>query len=153
MKKIFFICIMLLSTVMTISAQQDIKEDYLGKFTRIYMNGEKSVPDNSVITNVLHPNSLISLHIDPFQLGKMPGSIELDATNIKINPDGSFNQTVYNAIKLTILRKVSNFNAVVTGNIKNNVLTYKIESLNAFYLGFSFTAIVEFQGVKINKEK
>lgn len=139
---------MVFSMVLTVSAQQNVKGNYIGNFTHIHMNGDKPVPTGQFTTTVSPSNSLISLHMDAFQIGNMPGTIEINITNIVLNSDGSFNQTVYNAIKLTIFGKETTYNAVVSGTVSNNVLTYTITSLNAFYLGLPFKAIVGFQGTK-----
>lgn len=148
MRKILLITMMIFSMVLTVSAQQNVKGNYTGNFMRIYMNGDKPVPTEQFTTTVSPSNSLISLHMDAFQIGNMPGTIEINITNIVLNSDGSFNQTVYNAIKLTIFGKETTYNAVVSGTVSNNVLTYTITSLNAFYLGLPFKAIVGFQGTK-----
>ena len=52
MKKILCIAVMILSMVLTVSAQQNVSGDYVGKFTRVYMRGEKSLPEQNFTTTV-----------------------------------------------------------------------------------------------------
>ncbi len=148
MKKILCIAVMILSMVLTVSAQQNVSGDYVGKFTRVYMRGEKSLPEQNFTTTVSQNNSLISLHIAPFRIGRMPGTIEVNANNIVLRKDGSFEQIVEKGIKLEILWKTKEYKAKLTGTLKNNVLTYTIESVDARFWGFPFTAIVGFKGTR-----
>lgn len=149
MKRILFIAIMIFSVALTISAQQAVNGDYAGKFTRIYMNGEKSVPTESIIAVVSQTKSLITLKIAPFKIGKMPGTVEVTAENIVLNSDGTFNQVVANGIKMEIKGFMkAEYNAMVTGTLINNVLTYTITSRDASFMGKPFSAIVGFKGMK-----
>ena len=149
MKKILCIAVMILSMVLTVSAQQNVSGDYVGKFTRVYMRGEKSLPKQNFTTTVSQNNSLISLHIAPFKIGRMPGFIEVNANNIVLKEDGSFEQMVEEGIHLHIPVVLDGlYTAKVTGTLKNNVLTYTIESVDATFWGVSFTAIVGFKGTR-----
>ena len=149
MKKILCIAVMILSMVLTVSAQQNVSGDYVGKFTRVYMRGEKSLPEQNFTTTVSQNNSLISLHIAPFKIGRMPGSIEVNANDIVLKEDGSFEQIVKKGISFNIPIILNAFyTAKVTGTLKNNVLTYTIESVDATFWGFPFTAIVGFKGTR-----
>ena len=62
--------------------------------------------------------------------------------------DGSFEQMVKKGIKLEVFWKTKEYKAKLTGTLKNNVLTYTIESVDATFLGVSFTAIVGFKGTR-----
>ena len=148
MKKILCIAVMILSMVLTVSAQQNVSGDYVGKFTRVYMRGEKSLPEQNFTTTVSQNNSLISLHRAPFRIGKMLGTIEVNANNIVLRKDGSFEQMVEKGIKLEVLWTTKEYKAKLTGTLKNNVLTYTIESVDATFFGISFTAIVGFKGTR-----
>ena len=67
MKKILCIAVMILSMVLTVSAQQNVSGDYVGKFTRVYMRGEKSLPEQNFTTTVSQNNSLNQFTYSPFQ--------------------------------------------------------------------------------------
>ena len=95
--------VLLLSMALTISAQQVVSGNYLGQFTRIYMNGEKKVDAKDFTAKVSQSGSSINLHIDAFKLGRMPGNVTIDANNIVLKPDGSFSQTVDKGILIKIL--------------------------------------------------
>ena len=112
------------------------------------MNGDKPVPSGQFTTTVTSNNSLISLYMAPFQIGNMPGYITIDAQNIVLNSDGSFNQSVYNGIILQLPFGTKRYNATVTGTVVNNELIYTITSENASYMGYNFLAIVGFRGNK-----
>lgn len=148
MKKILCIAVMILSMVLTVSAQQNVSGDYVGKFTRVYMRGEKSLPEQNFTTTVSQNNSLISLHIAPFKIGRMPGTIEVNANDIVLRKDGSFEQIVEEGIKLEVFWRTKEYTAKVTGTFNNNVLIYTIESVDATFWGVSFTAIVGFKGTR-----
>ncbi|WP_373782776.1 hypothetical protein [Bacteroides heparinolyticus] len=148
MKKIAIIAMMIFSMVLTVSAQQSVDGNYVGNFTSIYMNGDKPVPSGQFTTTVTSNNSLISLYMAPFQIGNMPGYITIDAQNIVLNSDGSFNQSVYNGIILQLPFGTKRYNATVTGTVVNNELIYTITSENASYMGYNFLAIVGFRGNK-----
>jgi len=140
--------VLLLSMALTISAQQVVSGNYLGQFTRIYMNGEKKVGAKDFTAKVSQSGSSINLHIDAFKLGRMPGNVTIDANNIVLKPDGSFSQTVDKGIFIKILWKRTAYSAKVSGKVVNNVLNFTVTSINASYLGISFTASISFKGTK-----
>ena len=111
--------VLILSMALTISAQQVVSGNYLGQFTRIYMNGEKKVDAKDFTAKVSQSGSSINLHIDAFKLGRMPGNVTIGANNIVLKPE-----------------------------IVNNVLNFTVTSINASYLGISFTASISFKGTK-----
>lgn len=53
----------------------DVAGDYVGKLTRVYMNGEKTPTEDEVITTIDGVSNSYSLSIDNLQIGNMPGSI------------------------------------------------------------------------------
>lgn len=152
-----FIMMMLLGFVATsssvyaqhvsVQSAEDIEGIYTGELSKVYMNGDKSPvsPIETVVTS--NGDGTYNFHIDAFQVGKMPGTITVDAKNIKISSANcSFTATCTNAVNLTIFGLIpANYTANVTGTIENGKLVYTL-TVNAEYSNAPFTAIVTFEG-------
>lgn len=122
---------------------------YYGTLTRVYMNGEKTTGQSVTAYVEDNGDGTINLSLGSFQVGSMPGSIAVQADNITVNSDGSFNvPTADNAVILKILGITSKFDASIVGQLNGNSLTFTVNTINAKYLGVSFEAIVTFEGSK-----
>lgn len=156
MKKFMFIMMMLLGFVATssvyaqnvsVQSAEDIEGIYTGKLSKVYMNGDKSPvsPIETVVTS--NGDGTYNFHIDAFQVGKMPGTITVDAKKINIpSANCSFTATCTKAVKLTLLNIIpAKYTANVTGSIENGKLIYTL-TVNAEYSNAPFTAIVTFEG-------
>ena len=153
-----FIMMMLLGFVATsssvyaqsvsVQSAEEIEGIYTGKLSKVYMNSDK--PEVSPIETVVTGNGdgTYNFHIDAFQVGKMPGTITVDAKNIKIpSANSTFTATCTDAVNLKILGFIpANYTANVTGSIENGKLTYTL-TVNAEYSNAPFTAIVTFEGI------
>lgn len=157
MKKLMFIMMMLLGFVATsssvyaqsvsVQSAEDIEGSYTGSLTKVYMNGDKSPvsPIETVVTS--NGDGTYNFHIDAFKVGKMPGTITVDAKNIEISSANSaFAATCANAVNLKIFGFIpAYYTANVTGSIENGKLIYTL-TVNAEYSNAPFTAIVTFEG-------
>lgn len=157
MKKFMFIMMMLLGFVATssrvyaksasVQSAEDIEGIYTGSLTKVYMNGDKSPvsPIETVVSS--NGDGTYNFHIDAFQVGKMPGTITVDAEKIKItSANSSFTATCTKAVKLKIFGFIpANYTAYVTGSVENGKLVYTL-TVNAEYSNAPFTAIVTFEG-------
>lgn len=119
---------------------------YKGALTYVYMNGEKD-PYNPIEAELtVNANGTINLYVDAFQIGKMPGTITIDAQNITVT-DGAFNQDVDKAILFKMpLVSTKKFKANVNGSQTGDELKFTVTSIGATYLGVSFNAVVTFEG-------
>ncbi|MEG0038598.1 MULTISPECIES: calycin-like domain-containing protein [Bacteroides] len=131
------------------SINENIEGIYNGSLTRVYMNGEKKPVPNIGTEVTANADGTINLYIAPFKIGKMPGKISIDAKNISVDSNGSFNMTVSETVILTLpIFTPALFNAQISGTISGNRLTYSVATIDASYLLVPFTAIVEFTGKK-----
>lgn len=157
MKKFMFIMMMLLGFVATsssvyaqnvsVQSAEDIEGIYTGKLSKVYMNGDKSPvsPIETVVSS--NGDGTYNFHIDAFQVGKMPGTITVDANDIRIpSANSTFTTTCTNAVNLKILGFIpAKYTANVTGSIEDGKLVYTL-TVNAEYSNAPFTAIVTFEG-------
>lgn len=119
---------------------------YKGALTYVYMNGEKDPYSPIEAELTVNANGTINIYVDAFQIGKMPGTITINAQNISV-ADGAFNQDVDKAILFKMpLVKTKEFNANVNGSQTGNDLKFTVSSIDATYLGVAFNAIVTFEG-------
>lgn len=125
----------------------EVEGIYSGRLSKVYMNGDKSPVENIETTVSENSDGTFNLHIDAFKVGKMPGTIKVDAQNVKIPTDGtSFSQNCTKAVNLTILGFIpANYDALIEGSLVNGKLTYTL-TVNAEYSNAPFTAIVTFTG-------
>ncbi|MCP3895246.1 MAG: hypothetical protein GY706_11540 [Bacteroides sp.] len=131
------------------SINENVEDTYNGSLTRVYMNGEKSPVPNVTTKLKKNADGTISLRIDPFKVGKMPGEISINAKSINVDSRGSFNTTVSEAVIFKLLLfKPTRFTAQISGTVSGNTLTYSVTTIDASYLLVPFTAIVEFTGNK-----
>lgn len=157
MKKLMFLMMMLLGFVATsssvyaqnvsVQSAENIEGNYTGSLTKVYMNGDKS-PVSPIETAVSsNGDGTYNFHIDAFQVGKMPGTITVDANDIEIpSANCSFTATCTNAVNLNIFGFIpAYYTANVTGSIENGKLIYTL-TVNAEYSNAPFTAIVTFEG-------
>ena len=115
MKKIFMIAIAMLGFVAMAGATNVMSSEleintlsattvsYLGGFTSVNMNGKPKDPVSDKVTTVVSDgNTISSLTSESFQVGKMPGSILISASNLTIDSStGGFSGSC--TVKLTIL--------------------------------------------------
>ena len=80
------------------------------------------------------------LYIAPFQLGKMPGTIEVSASGLTVGEKVKCEDTVI----LTLPTGPMNYNANITVSDENGKLKIAIEVLNPIYENLPFVAEVVF---------
>lgn len=119
---------------------------YKGALTYVYMNGDKDPYSPIEAELTVNANGTINLYVDAFKIGKMPGTITIDAQKITVT-DGSFKQDIDKAIlfKMPLIPK-KEFKANVDGSQTGNDLKFTVSSIDATYLGVSFKAVVTFEG-------
>ena len=110
------------------------------------MNGDKDPYSPIEAELTVNANGTINLYVDAFKIGKMPGTITIDAQKITVT-DGSFKQDIDKAIlfKMPLISK-KEFKANVDGSQTRNDLKFTVSSIDATYLGVSFKAVVTFEG-------
>lgn len=134
------------SPLATVSSDE-LAGSYYGDLTRVYMNSEKDPVENMTSTVSVNSSGTINISMDAFQIGSMPGTIAISASNISVGDNGEFSQTCSRCVTLRILGVPTRYDALVSGTIKNGELTYTI-TVNSEYSGALFTAIVTFEGSK-----
>lgn len=127
-----------ISTIATTSV------DYVGGFTSVNMNGNAKDPVNDKVTTVISDGATItSLVSEAFQVGKMPGTIQIAASNLTIDAStGSFSGSC--TVTLTIWES-TDYAGTITGTIANGKLVYQVKC-PAKWLGISFDTDVTFEG-------
>ncbi|ADV43825.1 calycin-like domain-containing protein [Bacteroides helcogenes] len=163
LRKLFFITLALfgmtaISSSVSANEATDIYESvmtdsyagiYNGSLIRVYMNGEKNPVSgiNTIVTD--NGDGTVNLLINAFQVGKMPGTITVDAKNVAVDENGHFDMPkMAKIVILRILGIPSRFNANLNGDFSGNSLTFSVETVGAKYLGIGFEAAVTFQGTK-----
>lgn len=157
MKRKMFSLVMLLLCMVSSSELYAFNEGAIGqripcpgKLTRVYMNGEKTVGQSVTAYLTKTSEGVYTVELGEFQVGSMPGSIQILAPNVNVASDGSFNMPAMN--KIVVLRlfglsiSTKKFNANLSGNLlSDGKLKFTVETVNAKYLGIPFTAIVTFE--------
>ena len=160
MKKIFMIAIAMLgfaamagatnvmSSELEINTLSATTVSYLGGFTSVNMNGKPKDPVSDKVTTVVSDgNTISSLTSESFQVGKMPGSILISASNLTIDSStGGFSGSC--TVKLTILGIPTDYTGTIVGSIMNGNLVYTVKC-PAKWLGVSFDTEVTFEGEEI----
>lgn len=161
MKKIFMIAIAMLGFVAMVGATTNVMASelgintlsattvsYLGGFTSVNMNGEAKNPVSDKVTTVVSDgNTISSLSSESFKVGNMPGSIQIEASNLAIDTaTGVFSGSC--TVKLTIVGIPQKYTGTIIGSIVNGKLTYTVEC-PAKWLGVSFDTEVTFEGEEI----
>lgn len=120
------------------------KVDYVGKFTKIYMNGPKTLPTGEYAAIITDNGPTFDLELTVPKIGAMPANIYVNASDINIDAEGNFDQVVDGAISLLIW----DFDARIHGKLdkETNTLLLDIESVDASFLGQSFDAQISFIG-------
>ena len=123
----------------------NVAGDYVGKLTRVYMNKEKTPTDDEVITTVNGLSNSYSLSIEDLQIGNMPGSITVNASNLPLE-NGSFNASC--TVKLTVLGITNIYTGKITGtyDAATTTLKYTVDCTGQSLLFVGFHAIVDFEG-------
>ena len=123
----------------------NVAGDYVGKLTRVYMNKEKTPTDDEVITTVNGLSNSYSLSIEDLQIGNMPGSITVNASNLPLE-NGSFDASC--TIILTVLGSTNTYTGKITGtyDAATNTLKYTVDCIGKYLLFVGFHAIVDFEG-------
>ncbi|MCD7898592.1 MAG: calycin-like domain-containing protein [Bacteroides sp.] len=103
--------------VVSFLSAADVAGSYVGTLDKVVMNGASKNPLENVTAKVTaNSDGTFNLQITAFQVGKMPGSIAVDAKNIKLNADNSFRQDVDKAVIFTMLEISTSYKATgVTG--------------------------------------
>ena len=127
-----------------ISTMATTTVDYVGGFTSVNMNGDPKAPVKDKVTTVVTDGTTItSLVSESFQVGKMPGSIQITASNLAIDAStGSFSGSC--TVTLTILGS-TDYAGTISGSIVNGKLVYEVKC-PAKWLGISFDTDVTFEG-------
>lgn len=114
--------------------------------------GTMSVVMGSSSSSITHTTdattngSNINLYIAPFQVGNMPGTIEVDAQNVIA--DGV--PRVYSDVVIFTMGFSIEFSAEISVTVYNaTTLVYTINVLEAEYEGAPFIAIVNFTGTAL----
>lgn len=128
-----------------INALSTTSVDYVGGFTSVNMNGDPKNPVEDKVTSVISDGETISsLVSESFQVGKMPGTIQIKASNLTIDAaSGVFASSC--TVELTILGSTSYYTGTIAGSILNGKLTYTVKC-PAKWLGISFDTEVTFEG-------
>lgn len=127
----------------------NVAGDYVGKLTRVYMNKEKTPTDDEVITTVDGLSNSYSLSIEDLQIGNMPGSITVNASNLPLE-NGSFTSSC--TVQLTILGNTNTYTGTITGtyDAATKTLKYSVDCTGKYLLVANFHAIVDFEGTLEN---
>lgn len=118
---------------------------YKGKLTRVYVNSEKTPPAETVVSYATVQDGHISIRLPRRKIGKMPGAVGIEANRLRLEPDGTFDQTVANAVKVKIMG-TSSYNARVSGRLSAGVLTYTVSTIKARYMLVPIQVTVSFKG-------
>lgn len=132
------------ATEMGISTLAATTVDYVGDFTKVDMNGSTKAPVKDKVTTVVSDGATISsLVSEAFQVGKMPGTIKITASNLTIDPStGNFSGACTVTLK-TVREK--DYAGTISGTIANGKLVYDVKCL-ATWLGIAFDTAVTFEG-------
>ena len=127
----------------------DVAGDYVGKLTRVYMNEEKTPTEEEVITTINGVSNSYSLSIENLQIGNMPGSITVKASNLPLE-NGSFTSSC--TVQLTILGNTKTYTGTITGtyDAATKKLKYTVDCTGKYLLVVNFHAIVDFEGTLAN---
>lgn len=117
--------------------------DYTGTLA-VDMNGKTSSISPFVTKITENPDGTVNIFVPEFKVGKMPGTIKIDAKNVK--SDGTEN-SYPQAVILKILGFPRTYDAKISATRSGNSISYSV-TVDATYLGFPFTAIVTFTGTK-----
>lgn len=118
---------------------------YKGRLTKVYVNGEKTPPAETVISYATVRDGYISIRMPRRKIGKMPGTVGVEAHHLRLNPNGTFDQTVTKAVKVKIMG-TSSYNARVSGRLSGNTLTYTVSTIKARYMLVPIHVAVDFKG-------
>lgn len=123
----------------------NVAGDYVGKLTRVYMNEEKTPTGEEVITTIEGASNSYTLAIENLQIGNMPGSITVNASNLPLE-NGSFDAPC--TVKLTVLGGTNTYTGTISGtyDAANNELKYTVDCSGKYLLVVNFHAIVDFEG-------
>ena len=85
------------------------------------------------------------MSIEDLQIGNMPGSITVNASNLPLE-NGSFNASC--TVKLTVLGITNIYTGKITGtyDAATNTLKYTVDCTGKYLLFVGFHAIVDFEG-------
>lgn len=121
---------------------------YSCSFTSIQMNGEeKPLPKekyDAIVTD--NKNGTFNLEMKLPKFGKMPGRLSIHASRIQPTSDGTINQTVSQSLHLKILFN-HKYDALFKGNITNEKLHLKVNTVKASFLGIDIEAGFSLEGV------
>ncbi len=123
----------------------DVAGDYVGKLTRVYMNGEKTPTEDEVVTTIEGESNSYSLSVENLQIGNMPGSITVYANGLPLK-NGTFTSSC--TVKLTVLGGTNTYTGTLTGsyNAATKTLTYNVDCTGKYLFVVNFHAIVDFEG-------
>lgn len=151
MKKVISFVTLVMAIMLAFPAKAittgSIEGEYIGKLTYVYMNGEKTPSDEAVITEVEDDGGSYSLYVTGLQIGNMPGTIDINASNLAINT-GAFSGNC--SVTLTIGSSPSAFSGTINGSYDATTgkLTYTVDC-DARYLSIiNFKTKVTFEGYK-----
>ena len=147
-KRTFLMAIAFISMMFfasTASAQTTI----YGCLNEVYMNGNKDAVHQNDVSPALHttltPNGdgSYKLELSEFKVGKMPAKLKVVADKVVL--DGSTVNDCGNAIILSFGKGLK-FDATITGSYDASTgkLEYKVQSVDASFLGVDFDARVHF---------
>lgn len=139
--------IMSLTALQLNAANVGEKVAYPGTLTKVYMNGDKDAGQTVTAYATLKANGNYKIELQEFQVGKMPGTIQVVADDVEVDDNGNFNMSEMDEIVILRLLGISKnyFNADLEGKIESGQLTFTVTTVDAKYLGASFKAVVTFK--------
>ena len=129
---------------------ESVEGNYNGSLDYVNMNGSVKDPVQNITAEVTeNADGSFNIKIPAFQVGSMPGSITINATDL--DNSGNFNKLCSKAVTLRLLGigfTEKSFDAQVSGSIVGNTLSFTVTTVGATYLGIPFSAEVHFTGSK-----
>ncbi|MDO4770324.1 calycin-like domain-containing protein [Porphyromonas sp.] len=122
--------------------------EYSGALTRVHMNEDKS-PIHHIKSQVTRGNkdTKVNIHISPFKVGAMPGTVSIEAKDIEVSEDGTFAQKCKNIVKIKMIGLPLKYDGTISGAFDGDTLRYTVTVKGQFAFK-SFTSITTFEGRK-----
>ena len=133
------------SSIATTSNEEVIVYD--GGIDSVRMNGELKNPIKNLATSIsTNTDGTINLNLPPFKVGKMPGSIAIDAKGIKVDDKGEFNAMVKKSMLFKMLFETK-YDTKIVGRIVADTLVYSVATIDAKYVGVGIDTKMQFLGI------
>lgn len=99
--------IMSLTALQLNAANVGEKVAYPGTLTKVYMNGDKDAGQTVTAYATLKANGNYKIELQEFQVGKMPGTIQVVADDVEVDDNGNFNMSEMDEIVILRLLGIS----------------------------------------------